>query len=136
MELIYDDGGRSRYFKGQCGDCVCRAITIASGMDYKQVYDTIFKTMGETPRNGVMTKSAKFKRMMASIGFRWVATSGIGSHQAVHFIQGELPEGRLVCATAKHYVAVVDNKVRDIFDPRINDFGDHRKIYGYWIKED
>lgn len=132
LNFIHDDGGRNQYFKGTAGDCVTRSIAIASGMDYKQVYDLIFRTMGESPRNGVWTKKPKFKRMMQQIGFTWTATSGIGSHQAVHLVNGELPDGRLVIAMAKHYTAVVDNTVHDIFDPRTNDFGDCRKIYGYW----
>lgn len=136
MEYIYDDGGRSLYFKGKTGDCVCRSVAIASGRDYKEIYDLIFSTMKESPRNGVNTRTAKFKRLMESLGFRWVATSGIGSHQAVHFIQGELPDGRMVCSVNGHWVAVVDNQVRDIFDCRLNTFGEHRRIYGYWIKED
>ena len=136
MEWIYDDGGRSLYFKGHTRDCVCRSIAIAMGRDYKEVYDLIFKTMGKTPRNGVSTHKPKFKRMMASLGFTWVATSGIGWKESTHLIKGELPEGRLVCAMAGHYTAVIDNQVRDIFDPRENDFGEFRKIYGYWKLED
>lgn len=136
MNYIYDDGGRHLYFKGETGDCVCRAIAIASGRDYKEIYDLLFATMKESPRNGINTRSPKFKRMMESLGFRWTATSGIGSHQAVHFIQGELPEGRLVCSVHGHDVAVVDNQVRDIFDCRRNTFGEDRRIYGYWKKED
>ena len=136
MEYIYDDGGRSLYFKGKTGDCVCRSIAIASGRDYKEIYDLIFSTMKVSPRNGVNTRTAKFKRLMESLGFRWVATSGIGSHQAVHFIQGELPEGRMVCQVTGHCVAVVNNQVRDIFDCRLNTFGENRRIYGFWKKED
>ena len=135
LEFIYDDGGRSSYFKGNAGDCVCRSIAIASGRDYKEIYEILFKTMGDSPRNGVFTHKPKFKRMMQSLGFTWTATSGIGSHQAVHLIQGELPGGRLVIAMAKHYTAVIDNQVRDIFDPRTNAWGQYRKIYGYWKKE-
>ena len=137
MEYIYDDGGRSIYFKGKARDCVCRSIAIAMGMDYKVIYNHIFSMMGESPRNGVNTRTAKFKKVMESLGFRWVATSGIGSHQAVHLVKGELPEGRLVCSMAGHYTAVVDNQVRDIFDPRMNDMFEFRKVYGYWkLKED
>lgn len=36
-----NDGGRLLYFKGEAGDCVTRAVTIASGLDYKEVYDTL-----------------------------------------------------------------------------------------------
>ena len=136
MDWIYDDGGRSRYFKGNARDCVCRSIAIVLGQDYKEIYNHIFAMMGESPRNGVNTRTAKFKRLMESLGFTWVATSGIGSHQAVHLVKGELPEGRLVCSMAGHYTAVVNNQVRDIIDPRTNDLWDYRKVYGYWkLKE-
>ena len=44
MNFIYDDGGRSKYFKGQnVGDCVTRAICNATGLDYKKVYDDLNK---------------------------------------------------------------------------------------------
>lgn len=132
MNYIYDDGGRSLYFKGNAQDCVCRAIAIATGRDYREVYDTIYRAMKVSPRMPVNTRSAKFKALMDALGFRWTATSGIGSHQAVHFIPGELPEGRMVCAVNGHYVAVVDNQVRDTWDCRLNSYGENRRIYGYW----
>lgn len=56
MEFIYSDGGRSNYFKGVTGDCVCRAIAIASDRDYLEVYQSLKKAIG-TPRNGVDRKS-------------------------------------------------------------------------------
>ena len=139
MEYIYDDGGRSLYFKGKSGvrDCVCRSIAIAMGMDYKVIYNHIFSMMGESPRNGVNTRSVKFKRLMESLGFTWVATSGIGWTEATHLVQGELPDGRLVCSMAGHYTAVIDNRVHDTFDPRMNGMYEFRKVYGYWkLKED
>lgn len=49
--FIYNDGGRSRYFKGDAGDCVTRAIAIALNTDYKLIYDTNKKLLGYTPRN-------------------------------------------------------------------------------------
>ena len=36
MKFIYDDGGRSKYFKAKgVSDCVTRAICNATGKDYK-----------------------------------------------------------------------------------------------------
>ena len=144
LNYIYDDGGRSRYFKGKnVGDCVVRAITIASGRDYKEVYDSLHKALGVTPRDGVWTSRVPFKRWMKENGFEWHTCSGIGSHEAVHFIDGELPHfisdakgirpARLVCSVAKHNVAVVNNEVHDTWDSRYNAWGDLRRIYGYWI---
>lgn len=43
MKWVYDDGGRARYYKGTAQDCVCRAISIATGRDYKEVYKLINK---------------------------------------------------------------------------------------------
>ena len=131
MEYIYNDGGRSKYFKGKAEDCVCRAISIASNRDYKEVYDSLKKALG-TPRNGVFTTNKAFKDWMVANGFVWTPCSGIGVKTTVHFIAGELPKGRLVCSVAKHYVAVVDNKVYDTWDSRYNSFNEVRRIYGYW----
>lgn len=132
MEFIYSDGGRSNYFKGVTRDCVCRAIAIASDRDYLEVYQSMKKAIG-SPRNGVQTHKKAFKDWMTANGFVWVACSGIGCKTSVHFIKGELPQGRLVCSVAKHYVAVVDDKVFDIWDSRYNSFNELRRIYGYWV---
>jgi hypothetical protein len=131
MEYIYCDGGRSKYFKGKSRDCVCRAIAIASNRDYKEVYDSLKKALG-TPRNGVFTQKKAFKDWMVANGFVWTPCSGIGVKTSVHFVKGELPTGRMVCSVAKHYVAVVDDKVYDTWDSRYNSFNDLRRIYGYW----
>ena len=131
MEYIYNDGGRSKYFKGKAEDCVCRAISIASNRDYKEVYDNLKKALG-TPRNGVFTTNKAFKDWMVANGFVWTPCSGIGVKTSVHFIEGELPKGRLVCSVANHYVAVVDDKVYDTWDSRYNSFNEVRRIYGYW----
>ena len=131
MEYIYNDGGRSKYFKGKAEDCVCRAISIASNRDYKEVYDSLKKAVG-TPRNGVFTTNKAFKDWMVANGFVWTPCSGIGVKTSVHFIEGELPKGRLVCSVANHYVAVVDDKVYDTWDSRYNSFNEVRRIYGYW----
>ena len=41
---FYNDGGRSKYFKGEkVGDCVVRAIAVAANLDYKEVYDELWK---------------------------------------------------------------------------------------------
>ena len=39
MEFIYNDVGRGNYFKGETGDCCCRAICNTTGLDYKRIYD-------------------------------------------------------------------------------------------------
>ncbi len=42
MKWVYDDGGRAAAgYKGKAGDCVCRAIAIATERPYQEVYDLI-----------------------------------------------------------------------------------------------
>lgn len=134
LPYVYDDGGRSNYFKAsRVGDCVCRAIAIASGRDYKEIYNAILGATGKTPRNGVKVRSVRFRRLMESLGFTWVSCCKVGSTESTHFFKGELPMGRLVCSVAKHEVAVIDGVVRDTWDSRFNGFGEPRRIYGYWV---
>jgi hypothetical protein len=41
--FIYDDGGRTEAgFSGDAGDCVTRAIAIATRQPYREVYDALF----------------------------------------------------------------------------------------------
>lgn len=41
--FIFNDGGRSHYFKGRAGDCATRAMSIALELDYKLCYDELAK---------------------------------------------------------------------------------------------
>ncbi len=133
MPFNYNDGGRSRYFKAKrVNDCVCRSIAIASGRDYKEVYNELGSVMGKSARERQNTRAAKFRRYMLGLGFIWVACAKPGETGATHLIVGELPMGRLVCSAAKHYVAVIDGVVNDTWDSRYNSFDEPRRIYGYW----
>ena len=135
LPYVYSDGGRAKYFKGKVGvtDCVCRAVAIASGRDYKDVYTALKEATGESPRKGIYTNRAKFKRFMLAAGFTWTPCSRIGDTTAVHPRQGEIPtSGRLVCSASGHYFAVVDGIVYDAWDSRFNSYGQVRRIYGYW----
>lgn len=155
MTFQYDDGGRKASgYKGLGGDCVCRSIAIITGLKYKTVYDRLAdgnatqrrsKHHGKgwyTAEEGILTTRQWFKDYMKELGFVWVATMHIGSGCKVHLHDGELPDGRLVVAVSKHYTAVIDQVIHDIYDPRreIN-WSDSRGqtgvwrrcVYGYWI---
>lgn len=133
MELLQfnkNDGGRSLYFKADgVGDCVTRAVAIASGKDYKEVYDLIFRLTKKTPRNGV-TK-AGVKKVMAALGAKWVPLMEIGSGCKNHLRAGEIPmQGNIVCNLSGHVTAVVNGVINDTFDPSR---GGMRCVYGYWV---
>ena len=130
MKFIFDDGGRSLYFKGSAGDCVTRAIAIVTGRNYKQIYDELFALTGESPRNGVKTRSAKVKRYFREQGLKWKPAMKVGQGCTVHLRAEELPAGRLICKTSRHLVAVIDGVVHDTHDSTRDG---NRCVYGFWL---
>lgn len=137
MQFIYSDGGRKLAgFSGKAGDCVTRAVAIASGAPYSEVYRALAggmgdqrKSKGRTARNGVSTGRKWFKDYMASLGFTWTPTMHVGQGCKVHLRDGELPMGRLVVAVSRHYCAVIDGVIFDTYDDQR---GGKRCVYGYW----
>jgi len=141
----YNDGGRlASGLEGKAGDCVARAVAIASGRPYWEVYDRLAKgneTQRITKRShkrkagkrtadmGINTGRKWFKDYMAELGFIWIPTMGIGTGCRVHLLPSELPPGRLVVSVSKHMCAVIDGCVHDTYDP--SRFG-RRCVYGYY----
>lgn len=149
MKWVYDDGGRAAAgFKGITGDCVCRAIAIATGKPYKEIYDLIneygraehanLKRRGNaynghrsSARTGVYKDT--IRKIMTRLGWKWKATMNIGSGCKVHLRKEELPSGRIVCNLSRHSVAVIDGVVHDTYD---STRGGERCVYGYYYKEE
>lgn len=141
MKYEYDDGGRKAAgYSGTTGDCVCRAIAIATERPYQEVYDAInFFAKGE--RRGSRKRSTSnartgvykecIKKVMAHYGWTWTPTMQIGKGCTVHLRDGELPMGRLVVSVSKHEVAVIDGVIHDIFDCSRDG---NRCVYGYYSK--
>lgn len=140
IEYQYDDGGRADAgYKGTTGDCVVRAITIASGLPYQQVYDDLNvlakdeRPRGHRKRSNARTGVQKptIRRYMESLDFEWVPTMGIGTGCKVHLKADELPSGTLVVSVSKHLAAVIDRVLHDNHDSSRDGT---RCVYGYWQK--
>lgn len=146
MPWIKDDGGRSAAgFRGETGDCAVRAIAIATGIAYRDVYDALTdvakelagttrgrnKVRGKTPRQG--TDKRVIRETLARLGWRWTPTMSIGSGTTVHLRAEELPPGRLVVSVSKHLCAVIDGVIHDNHDPSRDGT---RAVYGYWSRPD
>jgi hypothetical protein len=135
---IHDDGGRAAAgFKGDARDCVVRAIAIATGLAYREVYDAL-NVLGKTERparngrrssarEGVFRKT--YDAFLRARGWTWTPTMKIGSGCTVHLRADELPPGRLVARLSRHVVAVVDGVVHDTHDSTREGT---RCVYGYW----
>lgn len=142
MNFMYNDGGRlAAGYKGATGDCVVRAISIATETDYQTVYDGI-NELAKRERKGKRKRGksssrtgvyrSTYEKYLKSIGWTWHYTMTIGSGCKVHLRSEELPSGRIIVRLSRHLCAVIDGAVNDIYDPSRNET---RCVYGYWVKE-
>lgn len=141
MKFVYNDGGRSNYFKTtNVGDCVVRAICNATGKDYKEVYDAINllsksekitkrKTGKSSSRNGVYKNT--YTKYLESIGWKWFPCMSIGSGCTTHLRSNELPSGTLIVSVSKHLTCVKDGVLYDTYDCSRNGT---RCVYGYYAE--
>lgn len=133
---VADDGGRAAAgFRGDAGDCVPRALAIATGRPYPEVYAELAAGMAQrgkpkSARNGVSPKV--YRPWLAAAGWEWTPTMGIGTGCTVHLDAEELPLGRLVVRLSRHLCAVLDGVVHDTYDPAR---GGARCVYGVWSEE-
>lgn len=130
MKFVLNDGGRAMCgFEGSTGDCVVRAVTIATEQNYEDVYHALGEGCREqrltklskkkaSARNGVNVGRKWFKDYMTGLGWKWTPTMLIGQGCKVHLHDGELPMGRLIVSVSKHYTAVIDGVVHDTHDPQ------------------
>lgn len=142
-----NDGGRAAAgYKGKAGDCVCRAVAIASGRPYQEIYDRLAKGNAaqrkgkrsrpskgdgqETADHGIIVRRKWFKDYMVELGATWVPTMKIGSGCQVHLRSDELPAGRLVVAVSRHYTTVINGVINDTYDCSREGT---RCVYGYWM---
>ena len=131
MEFIYNDGGRSKYFKAKnVGDCAIRAIAIATDKDYKEVYNDLKKlNNGVSCRNGTPKKVDK--KYLTQLGWVWHPTMLIGQGCKVHLDANELPQGTLIVHLSRHLTCVKDGIIYDTYNCSR---GERRCVYGYWTK--
>lgn len=136
LPFQYDDGGRAAAgYRGRARDCAARAIAIATGCSYLDIYRALAEEAAAEdtaarrnhPRTGLRKHTVK--RYLHRIGWRWTATMHIGSGCRVHLRNGELPGGRLIVAVSKHLCAVIDGVLHDTHDCSR---GGRRCVYGYW----
>lgn len=143
MRFQYNDGGRKAAgFTGkiQPGDCVCRSIAIATGMSYREVYDTINSRAKEgrkgsrkrksSARNGVHREV--YEALLKEWGWDWYPTMKVGQGCKVHLCAEELPQGTLICRVSRHMVCVKDGVLHDVYNCARDG---KRCVYGYFAQE-
>lgn len=120
MDFIWDDGGRAASgFVGLAGDCVTRAIAIATGACYRDVYDKLGKVSEKSPRDGVRTDIAEIYLLERD----WRRTL---EFERPFFVE-DLPSGIVIVHLAKaneraqHFCTLIDHIVHDTWDPSDDD---------------
>ena len=147
MRYQYNDGGRSDAgYKGDAGDCVVRAIAIATEQSYQKVYDDLKEfnvefakgrsraakkvaDRGPSPRDGNFKEA--YAKYLKSLGWDWKATCRPGQKWRLHLDPYELPEGRIICKVSRHAVAAIGSIVQDTYDCTRDGT---RMVYGYYHK--
>ena len=144
----YDDGGRkSTGYKGETGDCVTRAIAIATNFSYQKVYDDLtldakeFRlksnsklAYGMKPKNDsarLGTHRKVFTPYLLRHGWKWKPTMFIGQGCKTHLRYDDLPMGILICSVSRHIVTIKDKVIHDTYDCSRDGT---RCVYGYFYK--
>ena len=136
MKYGFDCGCRHKYFNCQCqlkkygvGDCTMRAITIATGIDYKVVWDSLADISKET---GNLPNSRECCEIYLS-RLGWKRQKPIRKRGGKkRFKLGDTPideNQTYIFHMSNHWTAVVKNVNLDTWD--------NRKMCSnsYWIKE-
>ena len=146
----YDDGGRQKAgYKGNAGDCVCRALAIASAVGYQRIYDELSQANKEligkrSARNGVSIKA--YGPVYERHGFIKIK---LPKGPRPTFTEAFRKYGDCIVHTTKHICAIVDGNLRDTFDGRTYEWAEtmysgfdfgvetrERKATSIWVRKE
>lgn len=137
----FNDGGRAAAgYRGKAkGDCGARALAIVAQMSYVEAcalvneYAEQERPRGKNKRSNAQTGVwvDTMKKILRDLGFIWTPTMGIGTGCTIHLTASELPAGRLLVRTSRHYTSMVNGVIQDAYDPSREG---KRCVYGYWRK--
>jgi hypothetical protein len=126
-KYIFNDGGRSAYFKGTTGDCATRAMAIGLELDYKACYNELSqahraRTGKKTARDGIYKED--FSEVLKRHGWVW--------HSAPKFTVAKPVQ--LTSNGSSHRTD--GTPLRGSHQRRSNDSwnSSEKMVYGYWAK--
>jgi hypothetical protein len=145
MPWVMNDGGYSRSgFRAKHGNGVVRAIAIATGQGYSEVYNELYVVQCDYVnglRHGrIKDKGAAIsevgvwpetsKRYLLERGWQWVPVMKIGSGVTMHLRYDEVPdEPVMLLSVSRDLVAVLHGVVHNTYDPSRDG---SRAVYGYF----
>jgi len=127
MKYIKCDSGRSQSKRPkQKNDCTVRALALATGKEYDDVYDELAR-QGRKCNKGFKNKEMFNRKDFEVFGvkFRWESYKAVKNERRLNSDTWN-KTGEFIVRTAKHTAYVKDNLLYDTF-PMID-----RCIYGSW----
>jgi hypothetical protein len=142
-EFVKTDGGAGAAGHGDhSGDCVARAIAIATGKPYLEVFEVLKERYAHYvkryPRSHIAKDDARrrsepiengcyeeiYGPYLKSLGWQHTRI-----RERVYLRAGALPSGRLIVDLDRHLTTLIDGVIHDAYDS-----GGHgrRPVYGYW----
>jgi hypothetical protein len=165
LNLVICDGGREDAgYKGNVGDCVTRAITIATAWEANGQYEYEKHRSELMKRKAAWRKTSRSRRAKASksnsvrngtpkdvyrpyledLGWKRVSLVKFGDPTRKEMVKEDIPNDIVILEVRKHIVACINHTVIDTWDCRestlfVDGYATHetkpRTVNGYWIKE-
>ena len=147
LDFVWDDGGRELSGRrGQCGDCMVRAIAITAGLAYETVYARAasmyaaagYRRTGDADRLGRGKARGKpawkvQEEILRDFGFARISFEGAKPT----FTEAEAAHGPCIARTSRHFAALRDGALMDTKDWRTYDWQGatrQRKAASVWIQ--
>ena len=124
MKYTFNDGGRGEHYKGLTGDCVTRAITIATKLPYDVVYNALFNIARNWKGNSKLAKSIRLNPSPRNGCFKQVSSEflkGLNIGEVRMKVKVNDPmfyKGRYIVYVRRHFLAIIDGVVNDTWDSR------------------
>ena len=125
MKYTFNDGGRSEHYKGKTGDCVTRAISIATKMPYDVVYNALFDIARNWKGNSkkairIRATASPRKSTNRNVSVKFLNdVLGLVEVREKHKINDTLfYKGTYIVKVRRHFIAIIDGVINDTWDSR------------------
>lgn len=133
------DGGRAESFPEaskidkRIGDCVIRAISIATEQNYKQIWTELFgiaQEIGLFPNNDGVSVKYLEKNGWQEIKFSGKELIRINNTKVTDHSKGKF----IICYIRHHWVAMKDNTIYDTWNSSTNSMDDYSRVFRIYVK--
>ena len=144
MHYKFSDGGKKATFPKtslRSGDCVIRAITLATEQSYKKTWDEILdlsKELGDLPNSDKVATGYLNSLGWTEIKYPKAQLTRINSDSLKDDRDAlkKMPNASdwVIYHIRKHWVACKDDTLFDIWDSRYNSIGDYSRVFRVYTK--